>query len=241
VKLTLAYVRASTLELLRYPAFSLPTLLFPTLIFVLFAASRSEYPEHVMAGFAAIAVLGVVFFQFGVGIAADRMSAWEVFLRTLPVSPHVRVGARVASALAFATASAGLVIATATITTPVTLPISRWPLLAVGLFVGAVPFALLGIALGYLVWPKAALPVANLLYLPLSFLGGLWTGPRDLPDFASEISVFVPTRAWGDVLWGAIGSQPWSWWPPFLLAIYTVAFGVLAAWGYRRDEGERFN
>jgi ABC-2 type transport system permease protein len=83
--------------------------------------------------------------------------------------------------------------------------------------------------------------VANLLYLPLSFLGGLWTGPRDLPDFASEISVFVPTRAWGDVLWGAIGSQPWSWWPPFLLAIYTVAFGVLAVWGYRRDEGERFN
>ena len=33
------------------------------------------------------AVIGVAFFQFGVGIAVDRASPWEAYLRTLPVGP----------------------------------------------------------------------------------------------------------------------------------------------------------
>jgi len=241
VKLTLTYMRASTLELLRYPAYSLPALSFPTLLFLLFAAPRSAYADHVMAGFAAVAVLGVVFFQFGVGIAAERVSPWEIFLRTLPVSPRVRIGSRVASALLFAAAAASLVVGAALTSTSAGLPLSRWPLFAAALLVGAVPFALLGIALGYLVWPKAALPVANLVYLPLSYLGGLWTGPRDLPEFAAALSPLVPTRAWGDVLSAAIGSERWDWRPPLLLVGYGAAFGALAVWGYRRDEGERFS
>jgi ABC-2 type transport system permease protein len=193
-----------------------------------------------MVGFAAVAVLGVVFFQFGVGIAADRVLAWEIFLRTLPVSPWLRIGARVMSALVFAAAAALLVVAAGLTSTPAALPLSRWPLLAVALLLGAIPFALLGIALGYLIWPKAGLPVANLVYLPLSYLGGLWTGPGDLPDVAERVSLLVPTRAWGDVLWAAAGLQAWTWRSPLLLAAYGTTFAALAVFGYRRDEGERF-
>ena len=39
----LAHVRAGTLELLRMPGYSVPTLLFPSLLFLLFAArGRAE-------------------------------------------------------------------------------------------------------------------------------------------------------------------------------------------------------
>ena len=36
--LLLTHVRAQTVELLRFPAYSVPTLAFPTLLFLLFAA-----------------------------------------------------------------------------------------------------------------------------------------------------------------------------------------------------------
>ena len=74
---------------------------------------------------------------------------------------------------------------------------------------GALPFALLGIALGYWASPRGALPVANILYLVLAFAGGLWTTPAHLPGAVASVSPLVPTRQFGNVLWGAAEGRLW--------------------------------
>src|SRR5579884_3590620 len=125
VRLMAVHVRAAALELLRYPSFSLSALLFPATLFLVFRHAYAQPADARMAGFAAVAILGVVFFQFGVGIANERASGWEVFVRTLPLRPRVRIGARVCSALLFGTAAAGGVVAVAAATTPVGLPLVR--------------------------------------------------------------------------------------------------------------------
>jgi hypothetical protein len=114
VRLTLIHARAITIELLRYPAFSVPTLAFPAVFFLLFVASRGDRnPTLLMASFAGFAFLAVAFFQFGVGIAAERETPWERFLRTLPVQAGVRFAARLLSGTLFGLASAGVVALTA--------------------------------------------------------------------------------------------------------------------------------
>jgi ABC-2 type transport system permease protein len=243
VKLALLHARAATLELLRYPTFSVPTLAFPALFFLLFVAPRSDTeanPTLLLASFAGFAVLGVSFFQFGVGIAAERESPWERFVRTLPVRVRVRFAARVLSAALFGLASSALVAAAALATTDARLSATRWAALAAGLALGAVPFALLGIALGYWASPRSALPTANILYLVLAFLGALWTTPQHLPASVGEISPFVPTRQLGGVLWGATRGHLWRPRDWLLLAVWAGVFAGLAAWGYRRDEGRRY-
>jgi ABC-2 type transport system permease protein len=235
-----AHVRAGTLELLRYPAFSLPTLLFPTLLLVLFSGRIGADANTVIAGLAATALLAVAFFQFGVGIAAERSSPWEAYLRTLPATTGVRLGARVVSALLFAAASATVVLLTAVALTPVDLSAGRWLLLALVLLVGSVPFALLGIALGYWMRPRAALPLANLVFVPLSFAGGLWGGPRHLPESVDTLSPYLPTRQWAELLWASVGAAEWDGGAVLGLAAYGALFAVVAALGYRRDEGERY-
>jgi ABC-2 type transport system permease protein len=91
VRLVLLHARVGTLELLRYPAFSIPTLAFPALFFLLFVAPRTDAdPNLLLASFAGFAVLAVAFFQFGVGIAAERESPWERYVRTLPLRLRVR-------------------------------------------------------------------------------------------------------------------------------------------------------
>ena len=88
MRLVLLHARATTLELLRYPAFLVPTLAFPAVFFLFFVAPRTQAAASVeMATFAGFAVIGVAFFQFGVGIAVERASPWETYLRTLPVGP----------------------------------------------------------------------------------------------------------------------------------------------------------
>src|SRR5207245_5830724 len=95
VNLALAYVKARTLELARLPAFTIPTVVFPAVLYLAVAGRRHGDAAVVTAGFAAIAVLGVAFFQFGVGIASERISPWERYLRSLPAGPVPRIGGRV--------------------------------------------------------------------------------------------------------------------------------------------------
>ena len=242
MRLVRLHARAATLELLRYPAFSVPTLAFPALFFLLFVAPRpAADPTLLLASFAGFAVLAVAFFQFGVGIAAERESAWERFVRTLPLRPRTRFAARVLSASLFGLCSAALVVTAALATTGASLPAARWAALAAALALGGVPFALLGIALGYWVSPRAALPAANILYLVLSFTGALWTTPAHLPSSIASLSPFVPTRPFGNVLWGAVEGQLWRPRDWLLLLAWSVAFAALATWGYRRDEGRRYS
>jgi ABC-2 type transport system permease protein len=243
VRLVLLHARAMTLELVRYPTFSVPTVAFPALFFLLFVAPRSDRatdPTLLLASFAGFAVLGVSFFQFGVGIAAERESPWERFVRTLPVRVRVRFAARVLSATLFGLASAALVGVAALATTEARLTAPRSLALVGALALGAVPFALLGIALGYWASPRSALPTANVLYLVLAFLGALWTTPRHLPGSVREVSPLVPTRQFGNVLWGATSGHLWRPRDWILLAAWTALFAALAAWGYRRDEGRRY-
>lgn len=241
MRLVWAHAKAGTIELARYPSFSVPTLVFPAALFLAFGSRRTGVPpEVVIASYAALALLGVAFFQFGIGIAAERASHWHAFLRILPASTAARFAARVLAALVFGLAASLAVVLLGLATTSARLDGREWGLLAIALAAGAVPLALLGIALGYWMTPRGALPLANLLFLALSYVGGLWAAGPALPPPLAAISPYLPTRCWGEIVAAAVGHGPWRWPSLLLLAAWGGVFAVLAGWGYRRDEGERF-
>ena len=241
MKLSFVYARTQTLELLRFPGFSIATLGFPVLFFLLFGLPRAgTHPELLLAAYAAFAVLGVGFFQFGVSAAIERVTPWAVYLRTLPAPLAARLAGRALAALAFASAAVAALLIVGLATTSAHLGVGEWVRLVVALLVGSLPFVTLGIAIAYWSSPKSALPVANILYMLLAYAGGLWTGPTDLPHTVARISPYTPTRQWGDVLWEAVGGVGWSARHWLALLGYTALFAALAMWGYRRDEGQRF-
>jgi ABC-2 type transport system permease protein len=241
VRLALGHARAMTLELVRYPAYVVPTLVLPSVFFLIFAAPGAhDDATSRMATFAGFAAIGVAFFQFGVGIAAERASPWEIYLRTLPIGPSVRLGARLLSAALFASAAAGTLVVVAVSLTGAMLPPLRWLGLATALVAGTVPFALLGIALGYWAPERGALPIANLLYLGLAYAGALWMPATDLPKPVAVVSPFLPTRALSDALVAVAGGTPIRWSSPLALAGFAALFALLALAGYRRDQGRRF-
>jgi ABC-2 type transport system permease protein len=241
MRLVRAHTRAELLELVRYPSFSVPTLAFPALLFLFFGVPAEGSDEEIlMVSYAAFGVLGVALFQFGVGIASERVSPWQVYLRTLPVPARVRFAARLAAAAVFALASAGAVVVIALLLTSAALGAGQWLRVGLALASGTIPFGLLGLAIGYWLTPKGALPVANLLFLGLAFLGGLWTGAAALPETVDSFSPVLPTRQWGEIVWAPVLDRGWEVWPWLGLAGYAALFGLLAAWGYRRDEGVRY-
>jgi ABC-2 type transport system permease protein len=192
-----------------------------------------------MATYIAFAFLGVAFFQFGVGFAVDRVTSWALYVRTLPLGPAPRMAGRVISALVFSIASGLVVVLVASALTDARLDPVEWAALVAALIAGCVPFALLGMGLGYLTSPKGALPIANVLYLALAYVGGLWTGPERLPGALETVSLAMPSRAYAELV---IAAATGAWPPPETAALagWAVAFGALAVIAYRRDEGVRY-
>ena len=105
----------------------------------------------------------------------------------------------------------------------------------------AVPFTLMGLGIGYSLPPKAAIVVAQVLFLPLAFGGGLMTAPGSAPGFVETIAPYLPTGGAARLMWAAVGDFPLDLGSATAFAGWTTALGAIAVWAYRRDEGRRFS
>jgi len=228
-------------SLFRLPAYWVPILLFPVMLFAMFGAGGSGISaSYRMASFVIYGVIGVAFFQFGVAIAQDRESNWERYRRTLPNAFGPLMVSRLVSALVFVIQTAGLVIAAALfLSDPAISPGKIIALLLASLLI-VIPFTLLSIALGYWTNSRSAVAVANLLYLPLAYLGGLWMPPDRLPEGIASLSQFTPTRHAGEIGWAIIGARQLPAVSVIWLIGFTLIFAALAYWGYQRDQRKRF-
>ncbi len=253
MSLVLAHARAGVIELVRQPQFYVPSLAFPAMFFVLFGISAANEvveflppelgSEVILAQFLCFGVLGIMFFQFGVGISEERRMPWEATLRVLPVGGPTRIAARVLVAALFSLAALVPVLLIAAFTTELRLSGLGWVVYLGAVLLGAVPFGLMGITLGYAATPKAALPIANIGFLLLSFLGGLFVPLQELPDVVGRVAPYLPTRHYLDAVLGAIdGREDRGGWqqPALFLAGWTVVFLVTAVLVYRRDQGIRY-
>ena len=206
MRLVVIHTRIVALEFVRYPSFIVPTLLFPALFFAFFAIPRAdeETADLLLSSFVAFAFLGVAFFQFrrryrgGATLAVGalhqhppcRALAKGGRSRALGSRLRKRVGAR--SRHLRGGDDAGFA-------NRGTLGRARGRSV-----VGSIPFAFLGFAIGYLASPKAVLPVANLLFLILAYLGGMWTGLGSLPEGIRVLSLTLPTRQWMEIHLGTV-------------------------------------
>lgn len=231
-------------QLLRSPGYLVPTLVFPTMLFSFFGFGTSlRHPQAaatILASWSVYAVLGVAFYQFGVGFAQTREMHWSTYLRTLPSGPAPILAAQLSTAVVFAMMATGLLWAFALVATPVSLDAGQALRVAAVLALGAIPFAGLGIAIGYSVKARSAVPVANLIYLPLTFAGGLWVPPHRLPETVQQLSPYLPIRMFGEIAWAAVEGRATPAAAAGGLAAYGAVFLAFAAWRYRSEERRRY-
>lgn len=243
MRLALAYAKAETIQYGRYTPYSVPTLALPAVLMLIFGHQVvDDEPERMVAGFAATALITVSLFQFGVGIAMSRTTPWESFVRTLPATPAARITGRILAALVFAVATVVVVMVVGASVYGAGFAPWRFGAVLVALLLGSVPFGLAGIALGYWLPPRSAMPVANIVIIPVIVVGFLWTRPPDdFPRSADIASQLTPTRSWAEVLDAvSTGDHPLPLHHVAALVGWAVVFFALARWGYRRDQGEQF-
>jgi len=108
----------------------------------------------------------------------------------------------VLNALAYALLSLVVLIAYAIVVGGIRQDLTVWLDMIARLLAGSVPFIALGFAIGYLCGPNVAPAVANLVYLPLSFAGGLMRRLRSRGERCTQPATD------GALGWSAVGAQP---------------------------------
>jgi ABC-2 type transport system permease protein len=226
------------LELLRQPAYVVSTVSFPALFYLIFALPEStskESSNFLLASFSCFSVFGVVFLQFGVGVAQERTRSWYSFLKTLPTHGFQIILARFLSVLFFSALSAGFLIFLAVSFAEVSMSFSEWIHFLTALFLVGILFCPMGLSLGYWSTERSSVPIGNLIYLPLTFAGGLWKPPSLLPDSIQKISKHLPTRHYGEMAWSAVQGKTAESNHITSLLLFSLICCLVAYLGYRKD------
>ena len=246
------YAREARLEfvkMLRVPIYTISTLVFPLMFYVIFGLTFSNdtnagisAPTYMLATYGAFGVIGCALFGFGVAIAVERGQGWMRLKRASPMPPAAYFSAKLAMAFLFSTVTILALFAMGALIADVRLPAATWLGLYGTLVAGSLPFSMMGLAFGYLLGPNSAPAVLNLVYLPMAFASGLWIPIEFLPGFFTAIAPYLPPYHYAQLALGQLGASQGG--EPLIhlavLAGYTLLFLVLALVGYRRDEGNTY-
>ncbi len=232
---------AELLKLVRAPEFILPTLILPTVFYTLFGvvmATGEGAPAYLLGTFGVFAVMGPALFGFGAGVAQERERGWLKLTRAVPAPVGGFLFAKTLATLTMAGLSLGLVYAVAAFAGGVSLPATTWMMMLGVHLLAAIPFLLIGLAVGFTFATNGAVAVANLLFLAFAVLGGLWFPVTVFPDFLKAAAFWMPSFHLAELalaVSGAAGTR--SMVTHFaMIATMIAGFGVLAtvAWARQR-------
>ncbi|MGC5031556.1 ABC transporter permease [Micromonospora sp. DT229] len=245
MQLALVHARYQLLETVRIPVAIFGSTFFPAaamLFFVVpFAGKDPVGATYATAAMVTFSVMSSNIFQYGVGVAEDRDQPWNPYTRTLPAGSAPRFAGRILAGMLLTYLSLVPVVVIAATLTQARITPGAFLLALATVAVVSVPFTLMGLTIGYALPSKAAIVVAQLVFFPLAFGGGLLSAPGQAPGFIEAIAPFLPTRGAVELMWAAVGDYSVNLLSLVMLGVWVVLLATLAGWAYRRDEGRRFS
>jgi ABC-2 type transport system permease protein len=237
--ITMHETRAQLTQFARLPAYVIPTLAFPCAFYAFFGIvmngsqhiGPTSVATYMLATFGAFGVVGCALFGFGVSVAMERGQGWLLVKRASPMPPAAYFIAKLLTTMLFALVIVLMLSLLGTELGGVRLAPQAWLTLVAALVLGSIPFGALGLAIGFV----------NLVYLPLSFLSGLWIPVEALPPVVARIAPYLPTYHLGQLALGTVGPGHGSALTHVaILGLWTVVGAAAAAYGMKRDEGRTY-
>lgn len=235
------YVKLEVRRALRDPGFIVMGFAMPVLMYLLFTnlgvggdgQEKSDYAQYYMIGMAAYGALGASM-GIGTGVAEDKGLGWLRQLRVTPLSPfRVVVGRALTAGVAVLPAISAVLLAGGLVN-GVRLDAWQWVVTTLLLWVGTVPFTLLGLGNGYGLTAQTTGVTSMACMMGLSIVGGLWIPIDAFPHWLAQVSRWTPTQRFGQLGWSVLDRHAPSAGTVAVLGGWLVIFGGYAVLSYRR-------
>jgi ABC-2 type transport system permease protein len=242
VAMTGRYALISTRLAYRNVRFLVLTVALPLLLFLLYAnlyqgqdaGGGLTVVAYLMVSMAAFGCIGAAI-NTGARIAIERQVGWNRQLRltALPGSSYL-VAKAIVSMLVTLPALLLVFLAGATIG-DVHLSAGQWVGTGLAVWLGLIPFAVLGLVIGFAGTVDTVQPISMITYLGLSILGGLWFPVEAFPAFLQSVAKLTPSYWLADLGRSVLAGQGVPVDAVLVLAAWTLVLGAVGVLAYRRS------
>lgn len=210
----------------------------PVMMYLLFTNIGGEgvdgWKTASMVGMAAYGALGSAM-SIGTGVASDKSLGWLQQLRVTPLSPSQAVVGRAISGSVTVLPTILTVLLAGGLLNGVRLAAWQWIALVLLLWIGALPFTLLGLGNGYRLTPQGTGVVNVACLMGFGVVGGLWFPLELLPGWLRSVGRFTPANRFADLGWAATDGHAPGATTIGVLTAWLLLFGAYAVISYRRS------
>jgi ABC-2 type transport system permease protein len=238
--------RYEFLRLLRTRGFSLSVIGFPVLFYLFFGLIMNRgqqignvsVAKYMLASYAVFGMVGASLFGVGISLASELGAGWLELKRASPMPPTAYLLAKCSTAMAFGVLIVSILCLMGVTIGHVSLTLPEYARMIELTLVGVIPFACMGMVLALLVPFSSAPGIANMIYLPMSFCGGLWIPIAMLPKIMQHFALLLPTYHLAQMMlsifgYGSAGTASSHW---FGLLGFTLLMLGIAGIAFRRHE-----
>lgn len=240
-----AFGRFEVGRLIRSWRFLVITVGFPVVFYILFLGDRREgeviagtveWRVYLMISMCSFGALVAGLTAAGGRLSSERSSGWARQLRVTPLPAWSYVATKVTATMIVILPVVALVEVVGAAFGGVSLTVATWVELAAVLWVAALPFAVLGVLLGFSVSAETAFPVVTALMFVLGYFGGLFNPVSSMPGPLRAVARALPSynhAALGlDLVQGrAPRAQHW-----LVLVAYVVVLSAAVIFRHRKEE-----
>jgi ABC-2 type transport system permease protein len=235
------YLRMEIIRLLRNRRVLIFSILMPA---ILLGVIGGLYKQDSLNGANVAAYIMVSMGLFGsmsgaIGsggtIALERGIGWNRQLRLTPLVPGQYLLTKVILSMIMALPPLLVTYAVGVVSLGVRLPAQTWLTIGLASWLGALPFAALGLVIGYVAKADSVQQVSALLYMLLALFGGIWVPAEQMPNLMRHIAEWTPAYWVGQVARSPLFHQAMNMRAIWILAAWTAGFGLLAMRRFRAD------
>ncbi|MFI8293629.1 ABC transporter permease [Streptomyces sp. NPDC085614] len=230
------YVRLEVRRTLRDTGFVIFGVGMPVLMYLLFTNLGTDEPAWKtasMVGMAAYGALGAAL-SVGTGVAEDKSIGWLRQLRITPMTPRQVVTGRALTGSVIVLPSIASVLLAGALVNGVRMAAWQWAAVALALWLGALPFTLLGIGNGYRLSAQTTGVVNVACNLGLAVVGGLWFPVELFPSWLRALSSYTPTNRFAELGRAMTEGDAPGVAGLTVIACWALVFGAYAVVSYRR-------
>lgn len=210
IRAYLTETKYACLSALRMPAFSIPLVALPVLLYLLIGGvmiktvtgGDSKAAMAIFSGFLVFAIVGPGLFGFGAGLAVERQTGVLNLKRAQPMPPLAHLLAKMAMAVIFTGIVTMVLIPLAIWVGPISVTPGQIVYILVVSMIGVLPFCAIGFLIGTFVSGTAAPGIVNLLFFPMIYLSGLFF---PLPGILDAWAPIWPTYHLNQLVLNAAG------------------------------------
>ncbi|HEV2361934.1 MAG TPA: ABC transporter permease [Acidimicrobiales bacterium] len=236
------------LRLLRNVRYVGITIGFPVVFYVLFLhdlepsshIAGTTWNTYFMVSMAAFGAMVAALNAGGTRLAAERASGWTRQIRVTPLPAWSYVVTKISASMIIALPVIVLVELTGFLLAGVHLSPAAWLELTAVMWAGTLPFAALGVLVGFVAHTETAYPVVTALMFLLSFFGGLFKPVQQLPTALRRVASFLPSYHSASLGWSTVAGRIPALVDSAVLLAYVVVLGAGVAWRHRREEARAY-